>query len=602
MASAEPPSYCLTCIKGLEFVAEDELLSAFGLASSAPIGLQRFPPPYAPIREDGDHDHGFLIFHVPADVASPVTAAAAVAGLRCPIARYAVVAIRHDISGDGGDLDPEERMRRKHREKRLKKKSKKKQKAAAAAAAAAATAAAAAEKQDEEAGSVLAASASASASAAADAAAATPTATTATAPKTILSGLTQLGFLFGPIEDDESAVLSPELGDGGGSDGGAAARAGMEAALCTWRTHYREATGLSGDGGGDSVALHELTQQVMAAPSFRASVVRCGRHTFNSNDCARMLGAAVIHYTGWKVDLTKFHLEVVGLLVGPHLVVGLSLFIQPPVPPPKEGGDANDGKAGAAGAAALASAAEYRRDIMHKGGKMMCEPRPEGFQVPAVIGRHYSLRPSTTYTLLRLACLKPGDIVLDTMAGVGTVPSLAGGAAWPASSPSSSLPCCFGLGGEIDVEALELAGMNCARPVCRTGRAGVVGWDATAVPLRDACVDGAVVDLPFGMSCGSSTLIHSILPKVLAELFRVVRVGGRAVLLSAQPKLLDVVLGADKDGKAGGAKSAASSSISSISSISSEEKQRPRSWEALGKHSINLGGIPFISVYVLVKR
>lgn len=62
------------------------------------------------------------------------------------------------------------------------------------------------------------------------------------------------------------------------------------------------------------------------------------------------------------------------------------------------------------------------------------------------------------------------------------------------------------------------------------GNAGVVG----GLPLADASVDKVLTDLPFGKQFGSLEDNRWLYPRVLMELARVLRVGGRAVLLTNQ--------------------------------------------------------------------
>lgn len=60
----------------------------------------------------------------------------------------------------------------------------------------------------------------------------------------------------------------------------------------------------------------------------------------------------------------------------------------------------------------------------------------------------------------------------------------------------------FGLGGDQDQLALGCATKNYRLMVTgeatSSAAAGFVQWDARRLPLRDACLDVAIVDLPFG--------------------------------------------------------------------------------------------------------
>jgi SAM-dependent methyltransferase len=205
-----------------------------------------------------------------------------------------------------------------------------------------------------------------------------------------------------------------------------------------------------------------------------------------------------------------------------------------------------------------------------------------------------SLRPSTAQLLLTLAKVRPGDVVLDAMCGTGTVPIIA--AAGPALGHG---PVCYALGGELNTQAVEFARQNAValggnldrvrsfHNACssgggsaggsaggsdggsdgggegkdagkvtsaggaeeKVGPLGQVGgqrpcgldllqWDASCLPLRDGVVDAVVIDMPFGHLCGSKKSNGKLYPTALAEMRRVLRVGGRAVLLIMQKKVL----------------------------------------------------------------
>jgi len=57
-------------------------------------------------------------------------------------------------------------------------------------------------------------------------------------------------------------------------------------------------------------------------------------------------------------------------------------------------------------------------------------------------------------------------------------------------------------------------------------------WDVGALPLRDASVDAVVSDLPFGKRHGSKGGNKILYPKLIAELTRVCKVGGRLLFIT----------------------------------------------------------------------
>ena len=70
------------------------------------------------------------------------------------------------------------------------------------------------------------------------------------------------------------------------------------------------------------------------------------------------------------------------------------------------------------------------------------------------------------------------------------------------------------------------------------GGVGACSWDALQLPLRSASVDLCVVDLPFGMACKVKGGIKSFYPRAVLQMARVLRPGGRLVMLSPSRQLL----------------------------------------------------------------
>jgi 23S rRNA G2445 N2-methylase RlmL len=133
-----------------------------------------------------------------------------------------------------------------------------------------------------------------------------------------------------------------------------------------------------------------------------------------------------------------------------------------------------------------------------------------------------SLRPTVAAAMVRLADARPGQVVLDPMCGAGTI--LAEqiekdrqGRGGPARV----------LGGDIEAEAVRSAGPN----LRRLGGALLARWDATRLPLVDSCADRIVSNPPFGKQLGRPEDIAPLYRRMLAEYDRVLKPGGRAVLL-----------------------------------------------------------------------
>jgi 23S rRNA G2445 N2-methylase RlmL len=135
-----------------------------------------------------------------------------------------------------------------------------------------------------------------------------------------------------------------------------------------------------------------------------------------------------------------------------------------------------------------------------------------------------SLRPTVAAAMVRLAEVRPRQLLLDPMCGAGTI--LAEQLALGRHDRGAKVRV---LGGDLDHAALRLAEVN-LRPV---GRAPLVRWDAARLPLADASVDAIVSNPPFGVQLGEPAEMAGLYRRLLREWDRVLRPGGRAVLLVA---------------------------------------------------------------------
>lgn len=222
--------------------------------------------------------------------------------------------------------------------------------------------------------------------------------------------------------------------------------------------------------------------------TFRGSCVRDGKHKYKSQTIAGEIGARVMEKVGWQVNLTHFHVEVVVVIFYSFMVAGLVL-------------------------------ADPRK--VHFRKRLAIETRS------ALADTQYvsTLRPSTAYLILQLARHDFGDVVLDSMCGVGTL---------PICTADFTMDGVYALGGEIDELPSSKAGQNArTRPRC----VDIARWDSTRLPLRSHSVDRVLIDMPFGHRCGTQRQNNKIYPKILKELFRILRSDGRAVLLVMSKKL-----------------------------------------------------------------
>jgi 23S rRNA G2445 N2-methylase RlmL len=144
--------------------------------------------------------------------------------------------------------------------------------------------------------------------------------------------------------------------------------------------------------------------------------------------------------------------------------------------------------------------------------------------------RPASLRPTVAAAIVRLAEIKPRHVVLDPMCGAGTI--LAEHLVTIGRVRAKKPPA---LGGDCDSGAVRAAAVN----LSRLGAVRLTRWDATRLPLPDASVDRIVSNPPFGHQLGSPETVGPLYRAAVHEYDRVLRPGGRAVLLAADSATLN---------------------------------------------------------------
>jgi 23S rRNA G2445 N2-methylase RlmL len=150
--------------------------------------------------------------------------------------------------------------------------------------------------------------------------------------------------------------------------------------------------------------------------------------------------------------------------------------------------------------------------------------------------RPASLRPTLAAAMVRLAEVRPGQVVLDPMCGAGTIlaEALQGQRRRGGESGSQGhMPASF-WGGDRDQAAVRAAGVN----LRRSENVFLARWDATRLPLPDQSVDRIVSNPPFGKQLGRPSEIGPLYRRALAQYDRVLRGGGRAVLLASDKAAL----------------------------------------------------------------
>ncbi len=142
-----------------------------------------------------------------------------------------------------------------------------------------------------------------------------------------------------------------------------------------------------------------------------------------------------------------------------------------------------------------------------------------------------SLRPSVAAAMVLLTDPKPDDIFLDPMAGSGTI----------LYERMQAGPAGRVLGGDIDPERVDAARKNVRgnrKKPTSSSTLDIRQWDARQLPLDDASIDKVATNLPFGKQLRGAQTPAKLYPPILAELQRVVRPGGRIVLLTSEYDLI----------------------------------------------------------------
>eukprot|EP00092_Neocalanus_flemingeri_P029486 GFUD01032016.1.p1 GENE.GFUD01032016.1~~GFUD01032016.1.p1 ORF type:complete len:417 (+),score=115.55 GFUD01032016.1:37-1287(+) len=146
-----------------------------------------------------------------------------------------------------------------------------------------------------------------------------------------------------------------------------------------------------------------------------------------------------------------------------------------------------------------------------------------------------TLRPPISASLVMLAKLQVGEVVLDPMCGGGTI-SLEGCQMGPQ----------YHIGGEIHSMAINRSKDNYLALKSKNNLpsqppADFFQWDCLVPCLRDNSVDVIITDLPFGKRSGSKADNRVLYPRTLLSMARVVRPNtGRAVLLTQDKRSMFV--------------------------------------------------------------
>jgi tRNA (guanine6-N2)-methyltransferase len=168
---------------------------------------------------------------------------------------------------------------------------------------------------------------------------------------------------------------------------------------------------------------------------------------------------------------------------------------------------------------------DYQLNLTRRDALLLAQVGPLYYtgRFPALRKIPASTTPLIAAVMLALAKPRPGNTVYDPFCGAGTL---------LAEAAAQDVPLTV-LGTELDPRHLaESVGNHAVFPAVWLGRA-----DAAHLPVADGAVDRVVSNLPFGKRVGSHAGNTTLYPAFLAELGRVLRADGRAVLLTEDKQL-----------------------------------------------------------------
>ncbi|KAM9018059.1 THUMP domain-containing protein 2-like [Ara ararauna] len=207
-------------------------------------------------------------------------------------------------------------------------------------------------------------------------------------------------------------------------------------------------------------------------------------------EIGRAVGVALMKQCGWRADLRDPDLEIFLHLNDVHCVVGIPLFRLP-----------------------LAN-----REYIKAAG----------------------LRSTIAWAMASLAEIRAGAFVLDPMCGLGTI-LLEAAKEWPEA--------CY-WGADISDSQLEGADVN-IKTAGLMDKIELLKASVKALPLPSESFDAVISDIPFGKKFKITKDIE-VLPDILQEMERLLRVGGAIVLLLSHDlhkRMDDITKCADHDSR-----------------------------------------------------
>ena len=182
-----------------------------------------------------------------------------------------------------------------------------------------------------------------------------------------------------------------------------------------------------------------------------------------------------------------------------------------------------------------------------------------------------TLNATIAHAMLRVLQPSAGSLVVDPMAGCGTLPQLG-----CAAQCDRGAPCFF-----IAADCSPVAAAKSRANLRGGALCDVVLWDATRLPLRSGIVDHFVSDLPFGKRLGSKAENRQLYPESLEQMRRALRPAPPRGVASRLEAARLVLLSADRHALTTAVRAA-----------------RGRPWRVLQQHRVNVGGLDGLLVAV----
>lgn len=255
------------------------------------------------------------------------------------------------------------------------------------------------------------------------------------------------------------------------------------------------------------------------------------RHEFTSVDAEAAIGEGVHYRFGWPASMRSYDLEVVSWIRDAEVLLAIALLPnwnrrKQEVFPVSRLQDSSS-----TAPDPFSPSFEIRANAEQ--GEAKLRPRSNRIDSQLYAKRLYrkvlvetSLKPSTAFSLIQLAEVQPGHLILDPMCGCGTIPLEA------AEYFNGQVMC---LAGDTAQKAVAAAKRNSQdlKESC-----DVLHWDATRLPLCTGCVDRVICDMPFGVRCGNTQVRQWLCPKVLREMIRVLAPETGLAVLMVQGKFM----------------------------------------------------------------